>query len=126
MVTGSKLDTLEESMGAAQSLVQALSDGEMVQIYPEGEVSWHGRLNPARPLAAWVALQGHAPIVPCVIDGAYDMWPRWANRPNLRGKLTIRFGQPYRLPPVEGELDEAAVLERAGRRLISEIDELRG
>jgi len=124
MVPGSKLDNLNESMPSAESLVRILTDGEMVLLYPEGEVGWHGRLSPARPLAAWIALQSGAPIVPCAIDGAYDLWPRWADRPQLRGRLTIRFGQPYHLPPVTVDLDEAQQLEQAGARIMDEIQQL--
>ena len=121
LIHGSKLDNLEESRPVLQMLLGELEAGRLILLYPEGEVSWHGRLNPARAQAAWVALHSGAPIVPCAIVGAYDMWPRWADRPHLVGRLAIRFGEPYQLSPAPSGASEEQQLSQAGARMMDEI-----
>jgi 1-acyl-sn-glycerol-3-phosphate acyltransferase len=77
---------------------QALRDGGLVVINPEGDMTWDGRTITTGPGAAWLALHTGAPIVPaiCSID-SYDIWPRWRKAPRLTGKLSLGIGKPFRL-----------------------------
>jgi 1-acyl-sn-glycerol-3-phosphate acyltransferase len=108
------------------AMLEVLSRGEMVMLMPEGEVSWDGRLRPARPGAAWMALRAHAPIVPCAIIGSYDVWPRWAERSHLTGRITVRFGPPYLISDQPVDRMDYALLEVANRRVMDEIGRLMG
>jgi 1-acyl-sn-glycerol-3-phosphate acyltransferase len=70
----------------------------VVAINPEGETSWEGRLVPAKPAAAYVALRTGAPIVLLVASkGAYEAWPKWGERPHLTGRCVVRIGKPFRV-----------------------------
>jgi hypothetical protein len=77
---------------------RALRDGGLVITNPEGDGPWDGRPLPMGTAAAWLGLHTAAPIVPAVCSiGGYDIWPRWAGRPYLSGKLRYTIGQPFRL-----------------------------
>jgi 1-acyl-sn-glycerol-3-phosphate acyltransferase len=77
---------------------QALRDGGLVVINPEGDMTWDGRTITTGTGAAWLALHSGAPIVPaiCSID-SYDIWPRWRQAPKLTGRLSLSIGTPFRL-----------------------------
>jgi 1-acyl-sn-glycerol-3-phosphate acyltransferase len=64
-----------------RTIIDYLKAGRAVVMFPEGERTPHGDMQPLRPgvhlLAKWVDM----PIVPVGIAGAYDFWPRWRALP---------------------------------------------
>ena len=78
--------------------IKALRAGGMVNINPEGDVTWDGRpLRPGKAMA-WLALHTGAPIVPALASiGAYDIWPRWRRLPHLTGLMRLNIGKPFTL-----------------------------
>lgn len=98
---------------------QVLRQGGAVAIFPEGELSWDGRLqSPLRRGAAWLALHTASPIIPVVSRGGYDIQPLWEiERIRLTGRMSIHIGQPLRFfdTPLESISDEA--LQAASERL---------
>ena len=112
---------------SAASLMEAyklLQQGKIIFTGPEGEISWDGRLQPLRPGAAWLALRAHAPVVVLVGMGAYDIFPRWARRPHLTGKLVLRFGKPFYLCDAPCERVTEEMLQEANRRVRAEMERL--
>jgi 1-acyl-sn-glycerol-3-phosphate acyltransferase len=61
-------------MAAVREAIRLVRQGELVGMFPEGRINTtEDLLLPGRPGAAMVALNAHAPVVPCYIDGApYD------------------------------------------------------
>jgi 1-acyl-sn-glycerol-3-phosphate acyltransferase len=114
-----------QAVSALLSAFRALRQGKIVALNPEGETSWEGRLVPAKPAVAWVALRLGAPIVLVVATkGAYDVWPKWAERPHLTGRFQVRVGKPFRLTdsPCSRVSDEMIV--RANQRIMEEMTAL--
>ncbi len=57
--------------------------------------SLDGRLVPPTRAVASLALRTGAPVVFLAsTKGAYDIWPAWADRPQLTGRFQIRSGKP--------------------------------
>ncbi len=99
-----------------RSALAGLRAGRVLCIYPEGERSWRGNLQPFRRGVAWLARASGAHVVPSAIVGAYQAWPRgWPFAPH---PVRILFGPPIP-PPGEGEGD-AAFLARL-RLAIAEL-----
>jgi long-chain acyl-CoA synthetase len=91
-----------------------LSHGRVLILYPEGERSIDGTPKKFKKGAAILSIHMQVPIVPVVIDGFYDVWPR--GKPFQKfAPLRIRFGDAI-LPPPEAEASEAAY-----ERLITEV-----
>lgn len=105
---------------AVRYALRTLERGEPVGIYAEGERSWDGRLQPPRLGTLRLILKAGVPVVPCTIDGAYDVWPRWDRRPR-RAKIRITFGDPLTFPKLETRAEREAHLDEVGRVLMSAL-----
>jgi 1-acyl-sn-glycerol-3-phosphate acyltransferase len=111
---------------AVRVALRLLGNGEGVCIYPEGERCWDGTLQPFRRGALRLMLAADVPVIPCGIDGMYDLWPRWAGRPRRGLPVTLRFGEPLRFGPFPDRAARDAHLPEAERRLRAALLELSG
>ena len=110
---------------AVRIVLRRLQQGHPVHIYMEGERTWDGGLQPPRRGTVRLALKAGVPIVPCVIDGAYDIWPRW-DRGIRRGSVRVAFGEPFLLPKLDRKVDREAALPDATQRIVEAITGLLG
>jgi 1-acyl-sn-glycerol-3-phosphate acyltransferase len=110
---------------AVRTALRRLQAGYPVHIYVEGERTWDGLLRPPRPGTVRLALKAGVPILPCAVDGAYDVWPRWDRRVR-RGRVRVAFGRPFSLPRVDGRAAREAAVPDASARIIGAISELLG
>jgi 1-acyl-sn-glycerol-3-phosphate acyltransferase len=78
---------------ALQAGVQALREGKLVGIFPEGTRSPDGRLYRGKTGVARMALEAQAPIIPVAIMGTFEAMPYDRKLPK-RGRVEIRFGRP--------------------------------
>jgi long-chain acyl-CoA synthetase len=106
-----------------------LRAGKILNLYPEGQRSFDGRLHEFKNGAAVLATELDLPIVPVAIDGMYLVWPRnsWRIRP---AKVRIAFGEPFTPRSVipEGISPEAAyelVTEELKKHIQRMLDEMR-
>jgi 1-acyl-sn-glycerol-3-phosphate acyltransferase len=115
------------SDGAAlDAAVDALRDGSLVAIAPEGAVNRDPTsLQRIRGGFARLALPTGTPIVPVGIWGTQERWPRTGLRwwPLDRPALAIAFGPPL-LPDgdVTSEDDIEALKERLRTRLLEQVE----
>jgi 1-acyl-sn-glycerol-3-phosphate acyltransferase len=121
------LPTMKGKSLSAAPLLEAynlLRHGKIIIVADEGEVPWDGRLQPMRSGAAWLALRTRAPVLPVVMCGGYDIWPRWAARPHLKGKLVLKVGAPFYLREEPCDRVTNDMIEQANQRLLSELEHL--
>lgn len=86
---------------AIRSVATALKEGEIVCLFPEGQITRHGMINELHKGFELMARQGHAQVVPVYLDGLYGSifsfqggrfftkMPR-----HLRYPVTVHFGAP--------------------------------
>ena len=91
---------LRESIGL---LEEALKSGKSVAIFPEGTRSMDGSLGEFYMMFAQLSLNAKAPIVPVLIDGAFDVLPRGKSLPSFGKTVKLSF-----LPPVTPSGDATA------------------
>ena len=97
-----------ESMRTALRLLEA---GEVVTLFPEGDMFADGRFRPFGRGVGFLALRSGAPVVPAAINGAVGVPDRrWLRRPPVR--LTV--GEPLDLSDIAGQ-GRAAYAEAAAR-----------
>lgn len=103
-----------------------LEEGRGVCIYPEGERSWDGTLQPLRRGTVRFMLRCGVPVIPCGIEGMYDVWPRWSRRPRRGRTVILRLGRPREFGPWSSlrEMDEH--VDDATRWLEGELRRLSG
>ncbi len=99
---------------AVRVVLRRLDAGEAVGIYPEGERSWDGALQPFRRGTMRLILKAGVPVIPCGVVGSYDVWPRWSHSIRRR-RVRLAFGQALRWP---------AIHDRGGRD--ARVDEVAG
>lgn len=77
-----------------------LSEGHVLGVYPEGTRSGTGKLKPAHPGAARLALRSGAPLIPISIYGTEKLRGiGWLTHP----RVVVTFGKPFYLPQQDRE-----------------------
>ncbi|MFZ1219961.1 MAG: lysophospholipid acyltransferase family protein [Chthoniobacterales bacterium] len=93
---------------ALKALIRILKAGEGTLVFPEGQRSPDGLLQPVLPGLGLVIAKTLAPVVPIRIFGAHDAWPIGQKWPCFR-PVTVVVGEPLHF--------SAADLEPAGKDL---------
>lgn len=105
---------------AVRYALRILRSGEPVGIYIEGERSWDGRLQSPRLGTVRLILKAGVPVVPCTIQGSYDVWPRW-DRGLRRAPVRITFGEPVHYLRMDRRDEREAVLEETAKSLMEKL-----
>lgn len=95
--------------------LQALKDGALLIVFPEGGISPDGRLRPFHRGAALLAARVRVPLIPVAIQGTSDALPLGRTVPRLR-PITVRVGTPIP-PPGPGREDLARASEAAATQI---------
>jgi 1-acyl-sn-glycerol-3-phosphate acyltransferase len=103
-------------IGATRRLVERLKAGDAVALFPEQTRSVDGCLNPLTPGFAMLAALAGVPVLPVVIDGAFEAWPRGAKRPRGGVPITVRVGAPLGSEGIDRK-EMVARVQRAFRGL---------
>lgn len=94
---------------ALTTALGVLQAGGAVGVFPEGNRG-RGDASSARAGIAWLAVNGHAPVVPVAILGTRRTGESVGHVPGLRRRVHVELGEPVRLEPVEGQSRRAAVV----------------
>ena len=78
---------------ALKALIRILRAGEGTLVFPEGQRTPNGKLQPAQPGVGLVIAKTLAPVVPMRIFGAFEAWPIHQKWPRP-GRVTIVVGEP--------------------------------
>jgi 1-acyl-sn-glycerol-3-phosphate acyltransferase len=70
-----------------KAIIDLLKAGEVVVVFPEGERSWTGQMQPFKPGLLLVLKRLSVPVLPVGIAGAFEAWPRSQKFP--------RFSPPF-------------------------------
>lgn len=84
--------------------------GYSTLLFPEGERTWDGRLLPFRPGVGVMAERLQLPVIPLMIQGLFEIWPRTKDRP-VRGKAHLWIGDSVKMTPGESAGDFTRRLE---------------
>jgi 1-acyl-sn-glycerol-3-phosphate acyltransferase len=78
---------------ALKALIRILRAGQGTLVFPEGQRSPDGKLQPAQPGLGLVIAKTLAPVVPMRIFGGYEAWPLHEKWPRP-GRVTVVVGDP--------------------------------
>lgn len=107
-----------------KKLHHLLLQGQKIVIFPEGHRSFNGTLDPLEKGVALLALKAKCPIIPVLIIGSYEVWPRTKLFPRLRGKTVCIFGKPL-YPANYSQLDKKEAIEKMTLDLYKTLDSLK-
>ncbi|MCE5230461.1 1-acyl-sn-glycerol-3-phosphate acyltransferase [bacterium] len=106
--------------GAYRMALAALKDGNWLCLFPEGQRSDDGQLQPLREGIGRLAIKAGVPVIPVRIDGAHEAWPR-GGWPRLSGKVIVTFF-PAIEPPQE--IGSPAEREQAVQNLMEQVRQI--
>ena len=94
---------------ALRQAERVLADGLALVMFPEATRSKNAQLQPAFPGSALIALRSGVPILPLGITGSERIkGSTWLLK---RPRITVNFGPPFHLPPVNGKLTKIELAE---------------
>jgi 1-acyl-sn-glycerol-3-phosphate acyltransferase len=111
--------------GAVSSGVQAVRQGRLVGIFPEGTRSRDGKLHRGKTGVARIAIAAGVPVIPVGIVGTERAFPPGARLPRPRS-VQIKFGAPIMLSAQDGGTPDAAQSRRATDQVMEAIRGLSG
>lgn len=90
-----------QDLKSIRTMIRMVNKGQIVCIFPEGGRSTYGAPLPILKETLKLIQKCRVPILPVHLDGAYEIWPRWA--PNRRhGRVKTVIGP---IIPVEAQTD---------------------
>lgn len=99
----------EADLAAMRETLRRLKDGRAILLFPEGTRTLDGRIREFKTGLTLLAKKANCPIVPVVIDGAFDVWPRSSKRPKFFTSLAVTYGPPFSPEEVKSCSPEAFV-----------------
>jgi len=81
-------------LSAMKTVIARLRQGRAVCLFPEATRTPDGRIAPFKGGVALLAKRGRATILPVVIDGAFECWPRHKKLFSPGAKVTVCYGEP--------------------------------
>jgi 1-acyl-sn-glycerol-3-phosphate acyltransferase len=110
-------------LGAIREAMRRLKDGAVVLVFPEGTRTRDGSIAPLQAGPITIAGRAGVPVVPVVIDGAFEAWPRAALLP-VPHRIRVAYGQPLAAEEAAAG-DPEALMETLWRRMLDLQAELR-
>ncbi len=77
-----------------RTMIQLLSEGKKLILFPEGGRSSSGALRPLERGLAFLVQKAQCRIIPAYIQGSFEAWPAGQKLPKFFGKMSVVFGSP--------------------------------
>ncbi len=112
------------TLKSMRAIIEVLKRGHIVCLYPEGSRTLDGKIDEIKPGFSLLVRRSGAMIVPMVIDGIFERWPRSQKFPKPGGTVGVLYGQPI---PAErmAELGEEAFMVEFNRTMQTLHNDLR-
>jgi 1-acyl-sn-glycerol-3-phosphate acyltransferase len=103
-------------IGAIKETLRRLKKNALVTVFPEATRTSDGRVRPMQPGVVLLARKAGVPLVPTLILGAYEVWPRQAAVPRP-APVIIAYGEPLWPAQMNDRPDEECIRILRGRIL---------
>jgi 1-acyl-sn-glycerol-3-phosphate acyltransferase len=94
------------------SAIARLEAGNILLVFPEGTRTGDGSIGPMKSVGV-IAERAAVPIVPVLIQGAYEVWPKGRVIPHF-GVISLVFGKPRSPENITGDAIRDAVVGLKG------------
>ena len=112
-------------IGAVRQTIDALRAGNILHIFPEGSRTPDGQLQPIQHGTALVIRKAEVPVVPAIIEGSFEAWPRKQKLPRTH-RIRVIYGPPmilHDLKPAEITARIKEAFEHLQKQLAERIAE---
>jgi 1-acyl-sn-glycerol-3-phosphate acyltransferase len=110
-------------LGAIREALRRLKAGEVVLVFPEGTRTADGSIGHLQGGPITIAARARVPVVPMVIDGAFESWPKGRSLPRPH-RILVACGEPLS-PEAAAAGEPEAVMEQLRTQMIELQKELR-
>jgi 1-acyl-sn-glycerol-3-phosphate acyltransferase len=109
-------------LAAMKKVIGKLKQGRGVCLFPEGTRTDDGKILPFKAGLGLLCRRGNAAIVPVVIDGAFECWPRTKKLFSPGGTIIVNYGKAITAEQAKNMGDEklAELLTETLRRMQTE------
>lgn len=83
----------QANLSVMRKIIGKLKDGEGVCLFPEATRTSDGKIAAFRPGFGLLCRRGGAAVVPVVIDGAFESWPRGKKLFSPGGRIVVCYGE---------------------------------
>ena len=83
----------EADLSAIKKVIGKLKEGKGVCLFPEGTRTRDGKIAPFKGGFGLLCRRGEAAVVPVVIDGAFEYWPRHKKIFSPGGRIVVCYGK---------------------------------
>jgi len=80
-------------LAAMRKVISKLKEGNGVCLFPEATRSRDGKITAFKPGFGFLCRRGNATVVPVVIEGAFECWPRHQKIFMPGSRIVIRYGK---------------------------------
>ena len=91
----------EADLTAMRKVIAKLKEGCSVCLFPEGTRTSDGKITPFKPGISLLCRRGQAAIVPVLIDGAFECWPRHKKIFSPGKKISVCYGKAITVQQVK-------------------------
>jgi 1-acyl-sn-glycerol-3-phosphate acyltransferase len=74
--------------------IEILQEGGLLVVFPEGTRSKDGKIGKIQKGISLLGLKANVPLVPTLVNGTYQAWPRQYKLPKRLNPVTIKFNKP--------------------------------
>jgi 1-acyl-sn-glycerol-3-phosphate acyltransferase len=83
----------EADLSAMRKVIGKLKEGRGVCLFPEATRTIDGKIAPFKGGFGLLCRRGEAAVVPVVIDGAFECWPRFKKIFSPGGRIVVCYGK---------------------------------
>ncbi|MHC4636102.1 MAG: lysophospholipid acyltransferase family protein [Planctomycetota bacterium] len=83
----------EADISTMKMVIKKLKQGHGVCLFPEATRSSDGKITAFKPGFGLLCRRGKAAVVPMVVEGAFECWPRHKKLFTVGAKITVRYGE---------------------------------
>jgi 1-acyl-sn-glycerol-3-phosphate acyltransferase len=94
--------------GAVKETLRRLKRGALVTAFPEGTRTEDGSVAPMHSGVVMLARKADVPLVPALVLGAYEVWPRHAALPHP-APIIVAYGRPLWPAQMQDRSDEDCI-----------------
>ena len=106
-------------VGAVKETIRRLQEGHVLNMYPEGARTEDGEIGPMEKGVALVVRRARVPVIPAVIVGSFEAWPKHRRFPRP-WPVHVRYGPPMNLDGLEPD-QILGVIDRTLREMFAEL-----
>jgi 1-acyl-sn-glycerol-3-phosphate acyltransferase len=96
----------QADISSIRTIIEKLKKGRAVCLFPESTRTTDGKIAPFKGGFTLLCRRGNAPLVPVLIDGAFECWPRHRKLFKIGSKITVSYGRPIPLDQITAMEDD--------------------